>query len=298
MERIRKHGLSDVQYGMLLLVPLICFAIFIVAYPIAYSVLMSFEQINFALRTTQFVGGGNYLSAFTDPDVAASFILSVRFIAEVVVGSTALSIGIALVLNESFKGRGIVRVACLLPWSMAGYATAVVWRYILSDQFGLLNAILYYLGLSNQYVAFLATDNAMEWVALAFTWNIAPLGAYFILAGLQVIPQDLYNQAKVDGFSALKRFRSITLPYIRYSVFIVIVLTTLLAATVTDVIIVMTGGGPGSGTSTLAFRIYLILFKDLNLGYAAAISWLLILFTLVLAAIYFILLLRRRTVHE
>jgi multiple sugar transport system permease protein len=295
---MNRRPLSDVAYGMILLIPLICFAIAIVAYPVAYSVYMSFQQINLALGGAKFVGLGNYASALMDPRLQMSFWITVRFIAEVVVMATLLSLGMALLLNERFRGRGIVRIASLLPWSLAGYATAVVWRYVLSDQFGLLNAVLYYLGLIHDYIPFLGYDTALEWVSIAFTWNIAPLGAFFILAGLQVIPQDLYNQAKVDGIGAMRRLRSITFPYIRYSVFIVIVLDTLFAATATDMIIVMTSGGPGVATSTLSFMVYLILFKDLNLGYAAAISWLLILFTLVLAGVYFLLLLRRRAVIE
>jgi ABC-type sugar transport system permease subunit len=286
--------LTDARYAYLLLIPLIIFQLALVIYPIGYSIWLSVHNINFAIGQVDFVGFDNYYRAVTSPDVVLSFTLTLRFVAEVVVMTVLLALGMAIVLNESFHGRWFVRVVALLPWSMAGYATAVVWRYMLSDQFGFINAFLMYLGAIDSYVGWLTSENAIEWVAIAYTWNIAPLSAFFILAGLQVIPQDLYNQARVDGLGPLSRFRFVVLPFIRYSLFIVIVLNTLLAATLVDVIIVMTGGGPGLGSNTMAFQVYKVMFKNLDLGLSAAISWLLIAFALAMAGVYFLLLMRRR----
>ena len=129
-------------------------------------------------------------------------------------------------------------------------------------------------------------------MAVAYSWHIVPLCAFFMLAGLQTIPEQLYMQAKIDGIGPIGRFFKITLPFIKYAILITFVLSTFFAATTADIVILMTGGGPGISSTTLTYYIYEVVFKRFNLGYGAAISWFLIAIVMVLATLYFTFLTR------
>jgi len=170
----------------------------------------------------------------------------------------------------------------------------VTWRFVLADTYGALNGFLYQLGLIQTYQFWLNESQAIVWLAISFVWHFAPLGAYFFLSALQTVPEDLYNQSKADGAGPLKRFGYITFPYLRYSILIVLVLATLEAFRVWDTIFVITYGGPGKSTEVLTFRIYRELFDFGNLGYACAISYLLLSIAIIVTIIYFMLLTKRK----
>jgi ABC-type sugar transport system permease subunit len=214
---------------------------------------------------------------------------------EVTILCLLLGLGLALVLNSQFKGRGLLRALVILPWAVSEYSTAVVWRYMSSPSSGgLFNNILYNLGLISNYVSIIDTSTAPHILAIAYSWRLAPLGAFFILAALQVIPEDQYNAAKLDGAGPIRRFRHVTIPYLRYSLMIIAALTTLMAGTATDIVMILTGGGPAGATRTLTYDIYLDTFYRLDLGYGAAVSFALIGLVVILGTTYFALLTRRK----
>lgn len=244
-------------------------------------------KVDFYAKTTTFVGFGNYWDAITNPMMPRYLYVTLRFTFESTVISFLLALGTSLLLNESFKARAILRVVVLLPWAVSEYATATIWRYIYSSEIGMINAFLFRLGIIPRYVNILTAAHAIDFVAIAYAWHFMPLIAFFLLAGLQTIPEDYYKAAKIDGAGAVRRFVNITLPHIRYAVLIGLILATMEAARAFDIIFMLTSGGPGSATSTMTYDIYLTTFAELNLGLGAAKSYLLIILVLAFAVMYF-----------
>ncbi|CAA9584451.1 MAG: N-Acetyl-D-glucosamine ABC transport system, permease protein 1 [uncultured Thermomicrobiales bacterium] len=287
--------LGDGQFATLLTLPVIVVLGLVVAYPTLYSLWMSFQRIDLIFGTTEAVGFANYRQALTSPEVWHSVRVTLLYTALVTIFAVAIAVGGALLLNERFRGRGFLMALVILPWAVSLYATAVVWKYIYSPEWGLLNAVLQQrLGLSDGPILFLSERGAVPALAVAHAWQIAPLGMYFVLATLQVIPEDLYKAAKVDRLGAFGRFRHVVLPYIKTPLSIVMVLITVEAARVFDIIFFMTNGGPGDASTTLTWDIYRQSFVNRNLGYGAAVAWILVVLTTIITTVYFLLLFRNR----
>ncbi|MBA3416138.1 MAG: sugar ABC transporter permease [Chloroflexia bacterium] len=287
--------LGDGQFATLLTLPVIVVLGLVVAYPTLYSLWMSFQRIDLIFGTTDAVGFANYREALSSPEVWHSVQVTLLYTALVTVFAVAIAVGGALLLNEKFRGRGFLMALVILPWAVSLYATAVVWKYIYSPEWGLLNAIVdQRLGLTDGPILFLSERGAVPALAVAHAWQIAPLGMYFVLATLQVIPEDLYKAAKVDRLGALGRFRHVVLPYIKTPLSIVMVLITVEAARVFDIIFFMTNGGPGDASTTLTWDIYRQSFVNRNLGYGAAVAWILVVLTTIITTVYFLLLFRNR----
>lgn len=296
-ERTRRWSssrLSEGQFAGLLTLPVIVVLLAVAAYPTAYSLWMSFHHIDLIFGTTEAIGFGNYVEALTSPDVWRSTAITLYYTALVTIFAVLIAVGGALLLNEVFPGRGFLMALVILPWAVSLYATAVVWKYIYSPEWGLLNAVLLRLGVIDDPVLVLSERGAVPALAVAHAWQIAPLGMYFVLATLQVIPEDLYKAAKVDRLGAWGRFRHVVLPYIRTPLSIVMVLTTVEAARAFDLIFFMTNGGPGDASTTLTWDVYRQSFVNRDLGYGAAIGWLLVILTMVITTAYFLLLFRNR----
>lgn len=288
--------LSDGQFASLLALPLILALLAVVGYPIAYSLWLSLRRIDLIFKRNEFIGLQNYRDALSSPDVWHALRVTVSYTVIVTVISLLVAIGGALLLNERFRGRPFVMTVVILPWAVSLYATSVVWKYLYSPEWGFFNAVLIKLGLVdiNHPVNFLSERWAVPAVALAHSWQIAPLGIYFILATLQVIPEDLYKMAKVDRLGPAGRFRHVVLPYIKTPLLIVMVLITVEAARVFDTIFFLTNGGPGDVSTTLTWVVYRETFQKRNYGLGAAIGWLLVVFTTLITTIYFLLLFYRR----
>jgi len=217
-----------------------------------------------------------------------------HFTAEVVLLTIFLGLGFALVLNEVFPGRRIVRVLTLVPWALSEYVTAVIWRDVYSSEYGFVNGVLFSLRIIDRYLNFLTPEWVVELLAVAFAWHIVPIMAFFLLGGLQSIPEEIYSQAKVDGVGPVKRFLTITFPYIRYAFLVALIFVTFLAITATDMFIVLTGGGPGISSESLTFQIYKTSFLIQDISYGAAISFILLIITVPILISYFVILTRKR----
>jgi multiple sugar transport system permease protein len=163
----------------------------------------------------------------------------------------------------------------------------LMWKWILNSDFGILSGILYGLGLIKQYIPFLADPTlAKISLVMAHIWKEGPLAAIFILAGLQLIPDELYEAARIDGGTGWRIFRMVTLPLLRPILLIVVVYETLTAILVFDLIYVLTGGGPGDSTSMISWFAYAEIFRNLNLGHGVALAIIIALITLVLILVY------------
>ena len=196
-------------------------------------------------------------------------------------------IGIALLLYAPLRGRWLFRTIVVLPWALPTIVNGAMWRYFFNAQYGVVNAVLTQLGITSSYHAFLSSPfAALNIVILADVWKNTSLVAFFLLAGLTTIPRDLYEAARVDGYGRWGAFVHITLPLLRPVLVVVLVLRTIEAFKVFDIIYVMTGGGPANGTQSIAFYTYQRAFSDEYFGYGSALAYLIVLFILALAVVY------------
>jgi ABC-type sugar transport system permease subunit len=196
-------------------------------------------------------------------------------------------------LNVEFRGRWLLRSIVILPWALPTVVNGAMWRWILNPEYGALNALLTQLHIIPDYRSWLGTPwMALNMVVVADVWKMTPLAAFFVLAALQTIPRDLYEAAWVDGAGRLRAFFSITLPLLTPTILIILVLRTMEAFKVFDIIYVMTRGGPADGTQTIAYYTYVEAFSNQLFGYGAALAYIIALFILFFAIIYMRLLRR------
>lgn len=286
--------MTDSQFALTIVCAVILFNVIVIVLPLIYSAWISLHETNVILRRQEFVGGKHYAKLLADPQVVNAIITSLKFTAVSVVLSLVVGLAIALVLNEDFPGRGVLRAIVLLPWAISEVVTATMWIFIVNPTFGGLNGILGPLGIVRPTFDWLSEGAAIYWVAVAFVWHIAPLGAFFFLAALQTVPGDLYRAARIDRAGPVGRFFHITVPHLRYVILIVLVVVTVEAFRGFDLIFAFTRGGPGTATQILPLLIYRYQFEFSQYGLASAASYLMIAIAMVLTMVYFVVLTYRR----
>lgn len=274
--------------ALFLLLPAIVVVFGVVLYPALRALYISFFDVNSPMPGAYpFVGIGNYRDVFTDPQVWGAAGHTVYF---TLVSTAAELVGgmlLALLMNAPLRARWLLRAIVILPWALPTIVNGAMWTGMLNSQSGVLNALLTQLHLTDHYISFLGSPfMALNLVIVADVWKNTSLVAFFLLAGLQTIPGSLYEAARVDGAGSLRAFFSVTLPLLRPMIAIVLVLRTMEAFKVFDIIYVMTGGGPASGTQTVTFLTYLKAFSDQRYGYGSAMAYLIVIVILVLSAIY------------
>jgi multiple sugar transport system permease protein len=283
-----RASLTDPQFALIIVSGVIIFHFIIIIIPLGYSFWLSLHETNVILRSTEYVGFDKWGEVLTSKQTINGTLLSLYFAGIAVVLSFLLSLGIALVLNQDFPGRGFLRAMILLPWAVSEVVTATMWTIILEPNWGVLNGIF-------PGTLWISQDWAMFWVAFAFVWHMAPLGAFFFLAALQTIPKHLYYSARIDRAGMFARFQYVTLPHIRYAVLIVLVVVTVEAFRQFDLVFAMTGGGPGTVTQILPLLIFRYNFQFSEYGLAAAASYILIIIATMLAVAYFVALTQKKT---
>ena len=195
-------------------------------------------------------------------------------------------LAIALVLNEAFRGRGLMRAIVLVPWAIPTVVSAQTWRFLFNDRYGLLNVMLFG-GDTARYIAPLAEPHlALIAIMVAEVWKTTPFAALILLAGLQAIPDDLYEAASVDGASAWQKFRHVTLPLVKPALLLALLFRTIDSLRVFDLVFIMTQGGPADRTNVLQFYGYKKTFAEGMIGYGSAIAVVVFLLALVLALVY------------
>ncbi|MCS6906697.1 MAG: sugar ABC transporter permease [Anaerolineales bacterium] len=284
----RKAKLWDRIYPYFsVLLPILVIGLFTI-YPVLYAVRISFYQyILTKPKVHPFVGLANYIEVITSYYFRNSLINTAVYTVAAVAGITIFGLGVALLLNSRIRSANALRVIILLPWAIPAVVAGLIWKWILNSDFGLLNGILYAAGLIREYIPFLANPNLAKFsLVMAAIWKEGPLAAIFFLAGLQLIPHELYEAAKIDGGSGWKIFRHITLPLLKPIILVVVIYETITAILVFDLIYVMTGGGPGDATSMISWFAYAEIFKNLNLGHGVALAVIIALIILALILAY------------
>ncbi|GAB1538464.1 sugar ABC transporter permease [Scytonema sp. NUACC21] len=257
----------------ILLTPALLLLLFIFAYPIARAFWLSVFTRNLGTELQPvFSGLDNYARMMGDGRFWQSLWTTTVFTTASVVSELLLGLGIALVLNQAFFGRGVVRTIAILPWALPTALIGLAWAWIFNDQFGVVNDLLRRLGLIETGINWLGNPTlAMIAVIFADIWKTTPFISILLLAGLQSIPQDLYEAHSVDGATPWQNFYKITLPLLLPQILISVLFRFAQAFGIFDLIAVMTGGGPGGATEVVSLYIYSTVMRYLDFGYGAAL---------------------------
>lgn len=258
-------------------------------YPILYNVdLALHKNVLTSPGSHPFTGLKNFVDVLKNPGLVRSFRTTAEFTAVIVVGNVILGILIALLLNEKFLGARVLQVLILIPWAIPVVMAGIIWRWMFAGNIGVINGLLYSLGLIDKYYSFFGNPTTAKLALIvARLWKDVPLAAILLLATLQVIPHELYDAAKIDGGGTWAAFRYVTFPFLRPTLTVLLILETLTGFITFDLVFVMTGGGPADATTLLAWYTYTEIFTHLNLGRGAALAFIIALLTLVMAMFYF-----------
>ncbi len=268
----------------------------VVGIPVVYSLYLSFHQ--WKLTTFQkgvpFVGLDNYARAIADDGFWHSLQLTIGFMLVALSIELVLGIGLAVLLDQAFKGRRTVLILLLLPMFVTNVVIGLIWRILLSFDFGVLNWLFSLIGLPR--VAWLGDPGLALWsLVIVDVWNTTAFVALLVLAGLAAVPEEPRQAARVDGASSWQVFRHITLPLLKPVIFVAVVWRTIDLFRIFDVVYSLTGGGPYNATETISLYAYNQGFASFNLGFASAVSYLIILTLAIILAIEYRLLGRRST---
>jgi multiple sugar transport system permease protein len=281
---------ADRRLGYLLVAPVVILLLLITAYPLVYNLWNSFhfDNLSYAGLPHNFVGLSNYKKMFTSSQWLSALERTAIFTVVSVAVDTVIALGLALMLHRTFKGRGFLRAAVLIPWAVPTVVSATLWKTMFDPRAGFVD---YFLGAIYHPWANIAWLNAnvlRSWVVIfiADAWKNVPFVAIILLAGLQIIPSEVYEAARIDGATTWQQFRRMTLPLLKPAIMIALIFRTLQAFFVFDVIYIMTDGGPGTSTQTLSFLNYQTFIINTDFGYGGAMSMILVVMALSVAAVY------------
>lgn len=267
-----------------LLLPALVLMIAVAGFPLIGAARISLLQLR--INTPEkFVGLENYRRLLSDPQMLQSLGITAVFVLASVAAVLILAYLLALLLYQDFPGRRLVRTVVLIPWALAPVVNGIMWKSMYAPNFGPLNDILNRLGILSQSVNWLV-DYPMASLILAYVWKVLPFPTLIILAGLESIPQDLYEAAEVDGAGSVTRFRRITLPLQRTVTLLTVILMLVDALHVFAVVDILTRGGPADRTMVLNYSIFRTAFRYLDFGYGAAMAFALTALVLVLTFVY------------
>jgi ABC-type sugar transport system permease subunit len=249
---------------------------------------MSLSKVQY-IELQQFVGFTNYVNVLTDPLTKTNVLVTLKFVAGSIIGFLAVAFALAMILNQPLVGRPAFRTAVLIPWVTTQVVSTLVIKWLLDFDVGFVDQALRAVGL--QPIRFLSDANNALLTLIGITiWRAAPYGMVLLLAGLQTIPAELYEAAKVDGASPWQRFTRITLPLVRGPVLIMLVMESMGLVSLVTPILVLTGGGPADATNVLSLRLFKEAFTNFNMGVGATIAMLVFAIDIVLSGVYIALL--------
>lgn len=272
-----------------LLIPMAVLVLAVTGYPFVRTIWLGFNERPLVGQHAQstWVGLRNYHLALTNPDFRAALGRTLYFTVVSVAAEVVLGILVGLLLNQPFRGRAFARALLVLPIAMPTIVSSMMWRIIYNPEFGSLNALLTQLGIIDSYHSWLGEPSlAMNMVIIAEVWKNFPLVAVVVLAALQVVPRELYEAAVMDGAGTVRRFFSVTFPVLLPSLSVVVVLRTIEAFKVFDIIYIMTRGGPADSTKTASFFVYNESFSYLKAGSGAAYAMVVVSISLALIVLY------------
>jgi ABC-type sugar transport system permease subunit len=276
-------GPSQPYWGFLFVLPILVLFVAFKFWPIVFAIWLSFTNTSTVARTSDFVGLTNYVALASDPQFLRALTVTAYYVFGTLVPVVVISLAIALLLNQQIRARGLFRVVLFFPAIIPIIVVPILWQFLFHP-YGLMNtAVVETFGF--QPVNWLTSTTAViPAFIIATSWRLIPLSVVIFLAGLQAIPEELYEAATVDGASTLQRFRSITWPRLKPTTLVVVVFATTLAAKNLVLMLIMTNGGPDSASRTLSLFIYQMGFRFSRFGYASAGAIVLLLILMLLTA--------------
>jgi multiple sugar transport system permease protein len=271
----------------LLLLPLLAVIVLIIGWPLASTIGLSLSDARLVGTAGDFVGLTNFANTLGNPSFGAAFLNTAVFAFASVAIEIVIGVLAALLLDQEFYGRTVLRALMILPWALPTIVNATLWRLIYNPEYGALNALLNQTGLIPDYRSWLGEpSSAMAAIIAADVWKNFPLVALIALAALQTVPKDIKAASIVDGAGVFARFRFVVWPYLAGPLMVALVLRTIEAFKVFDIIWVMTRGGPADTTRTLSILVYQEAFSFQRAGSGASMALIVTLIITVLAALY------------
>jgi len=266
----------------------------VIIYPLLYSFSISLQEYNL-LRPEKisFIGLNNYVKLFRDNLFVYSILITIYFVIVSVFIQLLLGLGIALLLNEPLRGRSLVKALLILPWALPGTIIGGMWLWIYHPDYGLINNLLRSINLLKdiEVISWLGSPLlAIHAIIITDVWRLSPFAAVLLLAGLATIPKEIIESSKLDGASSWQRFLYITLPLLKPIIILFLLIRTMFAFQIFDIVYVLTRGGPGTSTFVLMYYAWDKGFNQLNMGYAAAASYVTAIFIIIFATIYMLIL--------
>ena len=276
------------RWYTLLLAPMILVMGAVIGWPLIQTFVLSFTDTQLMdVSAPTFVGLDNFIKGLGNQGYLDALKGSGLFALVVVSSEMILGTSVALLLNEPFRGRNLVRALLILPWAVPTTVNAIMWRLIYNPEYGALNSLLFQLGFLDSYINWLGSaDKALWSVMFADVWKNFSLVAMIALASLQTLPDSQIEAAKIDGAGAWQRFRYITLPHLIPSLQVALVLRIIEAVKVFDIIYVMTKGGPANKTRSASIFVYQEAFTNSRMGSGAAYAIIMVCLIMILIAFY------------
>ena len=279
--------------ALLLMLPLVLVMIAVIGWPLVDTIRLSMTDARLAGTSGEFIGADNYTKTVSSRNFQSAFWATMRFSFWSVSIELVLGVLVALLLNQRFYGRTLLRALMILPWALPTVVNATLWRLIYNPEYGALNALLTQIGMLDAYRSWLGEpSSAMTALIVADVWKNFPLVALIALAALQAVPKDIRAAAISDGANAWKRFRYVIMPYLIGPLMVALVLRTIEAFKVFDLIWIMTRGGPANSTRSLSILVYQEAFAFQRVGSGASLALIITLIITVLAVAYLMIMRR------
>jgi multiple sugar transport system permease protein len=280
--------LFDRNLGLILLLPSALTFLVLLVFPLGYGIWTSFFQRHVLDPEGTWVGLANYAWLFGNAEFWHSLLISTLWAGATVGLQIVLGTAVALVLHQPFKGRSLVRGLVLFPYMMPVVSVILVWMLLYNALYGVLNYLLVQGGIVSAPIAWLSQPGSAFWaVVFVGVWKYFPFVVVIVLARLQVIPQDLYEAARIDGAGAFARFVDITLPQLRDVLLVVALLRTIFMFNNFEIVFLLTGGGPLRATMTLPIMVYEQAFGIYEMGRGSAIAVVMFLILIAVMSVYF-----------
>jgi trehalose/maltose transport system permease protein len=281
---------NDRRLGYLMVAPAIILLLIVTGYPLVYNVWNSFHNDNqtFATSPRNFNGVQNYNKVLTSSIWQSALERTLVFTVVSIVFDVVVGLALALMMHRKFRGRGLLRASVLIPWAMPTVVSALLWKTMFDPRNGFVDYILGAFHSPWSNLVWIGQSVPRAWTAIfvADSWKNIPFVAIILLAGLQVIPNEVYEAAKMDGASWWQTFRRVTLPMLKPALSVAVIFRTLQALLVFDVVYIMTGGGPGTSTEVLSYLNFREFIINTDYGIGGAMSIMLIVLALVVSFIY------------
>ncbi len=294
-QKLGPLGRSEERFAWMMLTPVLLALLLVGVYPAITSIIYAFEKGGYYGINMSFGGFTNFVRLKNDPQFWSSLKFSLLYTVITVSGQMILGTALALLANLNFPGRWVLRAAILFPWVIPTATNSVIWQYMFNDQYGMVNSVLIHLHLmsATHPVVWLGTAQSATWLIFILAiWKANSLVALLVLAGLQGIPTEIYEAARVDGATHIQTFARITLPLLMPTLLVTMTLRTIESLQAFDLIIAFTNGGPVISTQNLGLYIYTQISQYGNYGYGSAIVTVLMVITLVFVVAYLSMLFR------